>query len=124
VYGVPSDLNLQNFVGSTLTQVAIGEFELQFHFQPEGHIQPGLHIGVGGRWELRDQSGHLVDEAQPTRDRDVYRVHQLLGRRVTGWEIDAPTSMTLAFDSGYRLQIFDSSREYESFTITPGWIIV
>jgi uncharacterized protein DUF6188 len=118
MYGVPTDLDLERFVGSTLIQVALGEFEIQFRFHPEGEI------AVGGRWELRGQSGHLVDQAQPTRDRDAYRVHQLLGRVVVGSQVDAPRSITLEFDNGHRLQVFDSSREYESFTIQPGDIIV
>ena len=118
MYGVPADLNLELFVGATLIQVALGQFQVQFRFQPKGEI------AIEGRWELRDQSGRLVDYAQATADRDAYRVHQLLGRQVTGSRVDAPRSITLEFDSGHQLQVFDSSREYESFTIQPGDIIV
>ena len=118
MYGVPPDLSLERFVGTTLVQVGLGEFQIQFHFHPEGEI------AVEGRWELRDQAGRLVDQAQATADRDVYRVHQLLGRKVTGARVDAPKSIALQFDSGHRLEVFDSSQEYESFTIQPGDIVV
>lgn len=118
MYGVPASLSLERFVGATLIQIAIGEFQVQFRFQPEGEI------AVQGRWELRDNAGRLVDQAQVTADREAYRVHQLLGRRITGAWVDAPKSIALQFDSGHRLDVFDSSQEYESFTIQPGDIIV
>jgi hypothetical protein len=118
MYGVPADLSLERFLGATLIQVALGEFQIQFRFRPEGEI------AVEGRWELRDQAGRLVDQAQATATRDVYRVHQLLGRKVTASRVEAPQSIALQFDSGQWLRVFDSSQEYESFTIQPGDIFV
>jgi hypothetical protein len=118
MYGVPRDLSLQGLHGATLIQVAIGEFQIQFHFEP------AVELAVEGRWELRDPSGRLVDHAEANAARDVYRVHQLLGRRVTASRVDAPDSIALVFDGGHTLTVFDSSREHESFTIQPGGIIV
>src|SRR6266566_2893475 len=57
-YGVPADLSLKRFVGATLIQIALGEFQIQFRFQPDSEI------AVEGRWELRDHAGQLVDYAQ------------------------------------------------------------
>jgi len=118
MYGVPPDLNLERFLGATLTRLGLGEFQIDFQFHPEGEIT------VEGRWELRDQTGRLVDEAQPTRQRDTYRVHRLLGQKVTRTSVNAPSSITLQFESGDRLEVFDDSTQYESFTIQPGDIIV
>jgi hypothetical protein len=118
VYGVPADLDLQRLSGATLIQLAIGEFQIQFHFEPE------TQIAVEGRWELRDRSGHVIDLAQSNADRDVYRIHQLLGRRVVGSQVNPPESFTLEFDNGDRLQVFDSSDRFESFSIQPGGVIV
>ena len=118
MYGVPADLSLKRFVGATLIQIALGEFQIQFRFQPDSEI------AVEGRWELREHAGQLVDHAQAAANRDVYRVHQLLGRKVTDSRVDAPKSITLQFDSGHRLEVFDSSQQHESFTIQPGDIIV
>ena len=118
MYGVPASLSLQRFVGATLIQIAIGEFQVQFRFQPESEI------AVERRWELRDQSRCLVDQAQATADRDAYRVHQLLGRQVTKALVHAPRSIALQFDSGHSLEIFDNSQQYEPFTIQPGDIVV
>jgi len=118
VYGVPADLDLRRFIGSRLIQISLGEFQIQFQFDP------AAQIAVEGRWELRDQAGHLVDRAEPAADRNAYRVHRLLGAKVTGSSVAAPEPITLRFDNGHQLQIFDSSREYESFSIQPGDIFV
>ena len=118
MYGVPADLSLERFVGATLIRIGLGQFQIQFQFHPDGEI------AVEGRWELRDQAGRLVDQAEATGEREAYRVHKLLGGKVMSASVDAPTSIALRFDSGHRLEIFDSSQKYESFTIQPGDIIV
>ena len=118
MYGVPWTLNLHRFHGATLVQVAIGEFQIQFHFAPAGEI------AVEGRWQLQDRSGQIVDQAEANAGRDVHRVHQLLGRQVTASRIDAPESIALVFDDGHTLTVFDSSSEHESFTIQPGDVVV
>jgi hypothetical protein len=85
MYGAPASLSLRLLVGPTLVEIAIGEFQVQFRFQPRGEI------AVEGRWELRDDAGRLVDQAQAaTAERDAYRVHQLLGRKVIDAQVNAP----------------------------------
>jgi Family of unknown function (DUF6188) len=118
VYGVPPDLNLQRLIGAILTQVAIGEFQIQFHFTPE------VEIAVEGHWELRDLSGRIIDRAQANADREAYRIHQLLGHQVVRTRVDPPKSFALEFDDGRQLQVFDSSPQFESFTIQPGDVVV
>ncbi len=118
MYGVPADLDLRGLIGSTLVQIALGEFQIQFHFTPD------TEIAVEGRWEVRDGAGRLIDNGQENANREVYRVHHLLGRHVVHAEVDPPDSMTLKFDNGYSLQIFDSKKDFESFTIQPGGIVV
>jgi hypothetical protein len=70
VYGVPQDLDLNRFVGATLIQVCLGEFQVQFHFQAAGGAgsEGTLYIGVERRWELRDSSGRILDSAEPNLD--------------------------------------------------------
>ena len=118
MYGVPEDLDLSVFRGAALIQVALGEFQVQFHFQPDGYI------GVEGHWELRDASGALVDQAVPNAEREAYRVHTLLGHTVTATQVDPPRSFTLTFHDGKTLTVFDDSEQYESFCIQPGNIFV
>jgi hypothetical protein len=119
MYGVPPNLDLSGFKGATLIQICIGEHQVQFHFHPQGSIF------VESKWELRDSSGMLVDEARDTNaERDAYRLHVLLSTIVESYAVDAPRSFSLRFESGYVLTIFDDSRQYESFSIQPGDIFI
>ena len=91
---------------------------MQFNFQPYAYI------GVEGLWEVRDAEHRLIDRAEPNRAREAYRVHVLLGRTVVSGRLNAPQSFVLGFDGGYQLEVFDSSEQYESFSIQPGDIFV
>ena len=118
MYGVPSHLPLDRFVGKDCTMIGIGQFQLDFTFQEAGIIS------VFGRWELRDHTSRIIDQEHEPNDRDCYRVHQIFGSQVIRYEIDAPTSFTLYFENGYVLTIFDDSEQYESFSIQPDGIYI
>ena len=118
--GIPSSLDLTPFHGSSLDQIALGQYIVQFRFSGD---QP-REIGVEGRWELRSASGAVVDSAQENVSREAYRVHALLGRTVVKSEVNAPKSFALHFDSGHMLEIFDDDPRYESFSIQPGDVFV
>lgn len=120
MYGVPSSLDLTPFHGSSMDQIALGQYIVQFRFSGD----PPREIGVEGRWELRSPSGAVVDSSQDNVTRDVYRVHALLGRTVLTSEVRPPKSIVLHFDSGHALEIFDDDSRYESFSIQPGDIFV
>ena len=117
MHGVPADLPLAAFVGFTLDQICLGQFQVQFHFGGE----PGItaRISVEGGWELRDSSGTEIDHDQEHFDRRDYRLHVLLGRTVSSFTIDAPRSFELAFDSGHRLTVYDDNQHYETFSVHP-----
>jgi hypothetical protein len=88
----------------------------------------GGRISVAGDWQVKDGAGKVIDQAveetgQPWK-RDCYRVHDLLMATVTWSEVNPPQSFTLFFDNGMSLTVFDSSEQYESFSIQPGNIIV
>ena len=119
MYGVPSDLDLSRFKGATLIFLGIGEFQVQFSFQPK------CSISAEGKWELRDSAGVLVDESADTNaERDFYRLHIILGKSVESYSVSAPDSFSLRFESGHTLTVFDDSKQYESFSIQPGDIYV
>jgi hypothetical protein len=84
MYGVPADLDLSGFVGTSLVQICLGEFQIQFNFCSPGlpvSAQRHLEIAVEGKWELLDESGVVIDRAcEHNYDRDAYHVHRLLGR--------------------------------------------
>ena len=126
MYGVPRDLDLSRFVGATLIQLCLGEFQVSFHFQTAGGggSEGMLDVSVVGRWELRDEADRIVDSAGPNSEREAYRLHRLLGHAVVGTEVDAPRSFALRFAGGEELRVFDDSDKYESFSIQPGDIFV
>lgn len=118
MYGVPAGLDLTRFIDATLESVCLGQFHVQFHFDPVASI------GIDGDWELRGPDGVIVDQTQDNANRDAYRVHKLLGKRVVRTSIDSPRSLTLYFESGHELWVFDSSEQFESFSIQPGDIFI
>jgi len=118
MYGVPADLDLSMFIGATLIQIAIGEYQVNFCF--DGYRL----VSVEGFWQVKNATGQILDSELKNSERDCYRVHRLLGRRVTGFQVHAPTSVVLQFDEGYTLEVVDSSTQYESFSIQPGDIFI
>ncbi len=126
MYGVPRDLDLGPFVGSSLIQIALGEYQLQFHFKrgDTADHQPDPNLSVEGHWELSDESGSIIDRAEPNSARDSYRLHRLLGNVVVSTSVNPPRSFTLGFNSGLQLRVFDDSEQFESFSIQPGDIYV
>jgi hypothetical protein len=118
MYGVPTDLPIQRFVGDFLFSVSITAGGIHFQFNRAGTIS------VERRWELKDSSGQLVDRDTDNGSRDAYRVHVILNEHVARYRIEAPSSFTLAFESGHELTIYDDSTRYESFHIYPDEIHV
>jgi hypothetical protein len=111
MYGVPPDLPLGRFVGRDLNQIALGRFQIQFHFAVAGSIFAESY------WELHGPAGDIVDAACEHAKRDCYRIHEVIGVPVLGFTIDAPISFTLVFESGHALTVFDDSDRYESFSV-------
>ena len=134
MYGVPSNLPLQKFVGLQLNQIALGQYQIQFHFslcrrisvEGKWQLQDAGRgsISVEGKWELHDSSGTLIDEEQENSARESYRIHVIIDKEVTSFRIDAPHSFSLVFSSGHTLTIYDDTPQYESFSIHPDGIYI
>ena len=123
MYGVPDDLDLAPFVGSTVDRIRLGAGQISFCFSgPRG--QGEALLDVEGRWELRSSNGDIVDQAlrddKASLERDAYRVHRVLSHTVVAFVLDPPRSFTLTFDDGAALTVWDDSEQFESFHIEPG----
>ena len=116
MYGVPADLDLAPFVGSSLLQIGLGQFQIQLHFAGTGGTSIGS-ISIEAHWELYRRDGTLLDRAVEHFERECYRIHVLLGLDVSAFSLASPQSFTLSFASGHRLTVFDDSPQYESFAI-------
>ena len=77
-----------------------------------------------GDWQVTNSEGDIVDRSLPNSERESFRLHRLLGRTVAESTVDPPKSFALRFDNGWSLSVFDSSQQYESFSIQPGDIVV
>jgi hypothetical protein len=124
MYGVPEDLgrHLRQFHGQQLIQLGIGAYQVQFRFDEAG--RKPASISAEGKWEVRDAKGALVDQSEPSEEREAYRVHRLLMLRVIGSRVEPPSWFELEFEQGYVLRVYDDSDEYESFSIQPGDVFV
>ena len=70
------------------------------------------------------RTGKAWTENYDDLDRPPYQLHRLLGHRVVSSEVSPPEWFALRFENGELLRVFDDSREYESFLIEPGNIVV
>jgi hypothetical protein len=118
MYGVPEDLPLKRFIGVELNQIALGQFQIQFHFAGVGSIS------VESKWELRDQEGKLIDQEIDHASRECYCIHRIIDQEVVSYDINPPSSFTLHFKNGFSLIVYDDSEQYESVSIRPDGIYI
>ncbi len=124
MYGVPEQLDLAPFVGTTLDCIGLGKYQIQFFFSGDPRTKKNCGVTVEGYWEARDAQSAVIDKAAENDDRDVYRIHRLLSRTVTRTKVNPPESFTLVFDNGWTLTFFDNSSQYESCHVWDGDSII
>ena len=110
MYGVPTNLPLFAFVGQSCTLIRLGEYQLQFHFG-------AAHIDVEGDWEWRAPSAATLDCSMPNSERAVYHIHKMLGLTVSSVYISPPDWISLTFQDGSTLIVYDNYDKYESFAV-------
>jgi hypothetical protein len=111
MYKVSEALPLSEFAGQECEQICLGAFQIQFRFPS------GSSISVEGKWELWHQEQILIDEFILHSQRTQYCVHKIIGQKVCGFSINAPTSFTLSFENELALKIYDDLESYESFSL-------
>ena len=111
MYGVPADIPIQPFVGHELNQICLGRFQIRLHCSGVGTICMEAH------WELRDETGALVDSNEEHSERKSFRIHRVIDVPIARYRVDPPKSFTLFFENDFRLTVFDDSEQYESFSI-------
>jgi hypothetical protein len=113
MYGLkPEDIShLRTLEGKEITQICVGQYDLQFHFHPDGNIS------VQGRCEMLDESGRIIDVWENGQRSDTFRFFELLGQAVVKVEIDSPKSFAAHFQGGCKLRPIDNSDQYESFSV-------
>ena len=112
MYGLPKDINLGFFSGKTLLQACFGFCDLILNF--DGAVSVTVTSSIG-----------TVDSSGRVQQHDDFRqvaaaVLVLLNQSVLSAEGNEAGTLTLQFDGGGMLAIYDDSRYYESYTIRNG----
>jgi hypothetical protein len=112
MYGLERGVNLAFFTGKILLQICIGCHDLILNF--DGDVSVTVTSGLA--CVEPDRAMQRYDdfcEAAP-------KVLEFLNQAVLFVEGDEAGTLTLKFDGGGTLSIYDDSKEYESYTIKNG----
>lgn len=113
MYGLKPDVDLSFFLGKELIQVAVGPYDVQFHFHESVSLSVQNRIehiseGVETEWD--------GDENKPLAAASLLG---LIGSSVTSVQGDSDGTLTLRFSNGDLLRVFDDNEHYESYQINP-----
>jgi hypothetical protein len=113
MYGLTPDAiqHLSHLKGGEVKQVCVGKYDLQFHLHPAGNIS------VWSKCELRGPNGCVADTWEDGVRSDRFLFADLLGGTVSDVAIDDTKTLRIIFSDGRHLVIYDTSEQYESFSI-------
>lgn len=112
MYGLHKDTDLSFLKGQELIQVAIGVFQVQFHFDRDAIIS------VEGEFQYSSESNSSHwHQGTPEAAAPVLRLLGSSVQKVGGRE---DGTLELTFSNGDRLVVKDNSEQYESYTISGG----
>jgi hypothetical protein len=111
MYGLSHDINLAFFEGKTLLQVCVGAHDLILNFD-------GIRVTVTSSIGLLGSGGVVHRYAVFTQAASALMT--LLNQKVVSVEGDDAGTLTLTFDTGKKVFIYDDSKEYESYIIQAG----
>jgi hypothetical protein len=120
MYGILADTDLSFLRGKTLIQVCFGPHDLQLRFAEDAHVSIESSVGYGvadGDYEQRT-IGEEPGVSNVLED-PCFLLH-LLMKSVEAVSWTAEGTITLNFDGGFRLQIYDDSKQFESYNIGNG----
>ena len=110
MYRIPPDLDLSFFVGSTLEQVAIGKYDVQFRFDS------GASIALQGEATVfldGTPAAHWSEETGWS----TLAFQNLLNHCMLDVRVLTERVIELCFSENVRLQLCDNSDQYESMQI-------
>lgn len=113
MYGLPRDFDLTMLIGQRLEQVCFSENQVWLHFHPD------LRIGIESSFSCRQPlSGANVSRMKvPVKESDLMH---LLGARIVRASGTQEGTLSLTFENGHEVKVFDDSAEYESYGIATG----
>jgi hypothetical protein len=119
MYGLSKDIELSFLIRREVIQVAIGIYQIIFGFDED------VKISVQAQFKYFDGKTESVWIPEPGSAQIAARTVALLGATIESFKSYENGTLALMFSNGHRLNILDSSKEYESYDITrPGQTIV
>ena len=119
MYGLKKEIDLSFLKGRELIQVAIGSFQVQFHFDED------VAVYVEAEFRYFDGQQEWTWKQEPNSAHVAAQTVAMLGASITSFESSENGTLALTFSNGHRLTIVDSFKEYESYDITrPGQTII
>lgn len=101
----PQANKLRFLKGTELNHICLGQWQIQFNFDP-------FQIAVEGELEHVDKAGivrrHNTDDSRLS---PIF-LHNLIGQRIQELEVE-PFRLTLTFDGGEKLRILSDEGPYE-----------
>jgi len=119
MWGLKKEIDLSFLTGRELIQVAIGSFQVQFHFDES------VAVSVEAEFRYFDGLQEWVWQQEPSSSLIASRTVGILGASIMSFESSENGTLALTFSNGHRLTIVDSFKEHESYDITrPGHTII
>src|SRR5215467_341702 len=119
MYGLKKEIDLSFLTGRELIQVAIGSFQVQFHFDED------VTISVEAEFRYFDGQNEWIWRQEPSSPQVAARTAAILGASIISIESNENGTLALTFSNGQRITILDAFKEYESYDITrPGETII
>jgi hypothetical protein len=112
MYGLPAGVDLSFLVGATLIQLCVGENELILNLHPD------ISVMVASVVEFDGLSDCVSEPGDPSKA--ILKLLPLLGHEVAGVRGSTDGTLEVLWDTGERMRIMDSWREFESYTIRQG----
>jgi hypothetical protein len=128
MYELDANLNLDFLVGLTLIQVCVGEYQLQLRFHPDVNVSIEESVSFNtpsskSSWGIED---HWTRFPEGGDMKGIVDLLGFLGKTTTAFHRVGKSGLSLAFDDGFRLELYGENERYESYQIghSGGLIIV
>ena len=112
MYGLPSTLDLSFLCGKTLLQICVGGADLILNF--DGDVSITVTSSVG--WTNAQKAHDVYEDFSKA----VSVVATLLNKPVVSSRGNPSGTLTLEFLGGVTLELYDDSKQYESYVIKHG----
>jgi hypothetical protein len=110
--GLPIGTDLSFLAHAILIQLCVGENEVILH------LEPSIAITIESSVRLEHSDGALFS-SEDAREM-ASRLLPLLGKRIVEASVARPGSLRLTWTDGEVLDVLDSSKPYESYSIMHG----